>query len=283
MILDALKDSLIDSLKLIPFLFIAFLIIEIIEHKLNKKNLNIISNSGKIGPLIGGVLGIIPQCGFSVMATNLYITRIISLGTLVSIYLTTSDEMLPILISENVGINLILKILIVKLIIGIFWGFLIDFILRKKNKKLKVNYDICNDEHCHCNKNNILKSSVIHTIKIITFIFVITLILNLLMTNVNEDILSKLFLKNNIFSPFIASIIGMIPNCGSSVLLTELYLHDIISFSSIIAGLLTNSGIAFLILFKSNKNIKENIKILLLVYSIGVFSGLLIELFNILF
>ena len=126
--IDIIKDTLIDGLKLIPFLFIAFLIIEFIEHKLDNKSKTIISKSGKVGPLVGGILGLFPQCGFSVMATNLYITRIITLGTLISIYLSTSDEMLPLLISHNTDISIIIKILAIKLLVGVICGFIIDFI-----------------------------------------------------------------------------------------------------------------------------------------------------------
>ena len=134
--IEIIKDTIIDSIKLIPFLFIAFLIIELIEHKLSKKSTQMIYKSGKFGPIIGSILGAFPQCGFSVMATNLYITRIISLGTLVAIYLSTSDEMLPIFLSEKVDLLDIAKILLLKILIGMIVGFIIDLVLRKKEKKI---------------------------------------------------------------------------------------------------------------------------------------------------
>ena len=168
---DVILDTLIDSLKLIPFLFVAFLIIELIEHKVKSKD--IIKKSGKYGPVIGGLLGLFPQCGFSVLATNLYVTRIITLGTLISIYLSTSDEMLPLLISYNVKASLILKILLIKLIVGILYGFIIDLILRKTRKKDSTTYDICESEHCHCEKG-ILKSSLVHTFKTVLFVLIVT-------------------------------------------------------------------------------------------------------------
>jgi len=281
-IIHILKHSFLDVLKIVPFLLIAFLIIEFIEHKLSKKSKKMIEKSGKLGPLFGGVLGIIPQCGFSVIATNLYITRIISLGTLISIYLSTSDEMLPILISEKAEIHIILQLLLTKFIIGMLAGFIIDFIVRKynkkNNKKIKENYSICKDEHCHCEKENLFLSSLKHTIKTTLFIFVITLILNMMMEYLGNEYISKIFMKDSIISPFISSLVGLIPNCGSSVILTELYLNNVISLSSIIAGLLTGSGVAILVLFKTNKNLKENVLILGLVYFIGSFSGLIIEI-----
>lgn len=277
--LDVVKDTLIDGLKLIPFLFISFLIIEFIEHKLSAKNKKMISKSGKFGPIIGGILGIFPQCGFSVTATNLYVTRIISLGTLISIYLSTSDEMLPILISEKAPVLTIIKILGIKLLIGIFCGFFIDLVLRKDKKKENITYDICKDDDCHCKeKDNIFLSSLIHTLKTLGFIVLITFILNIIIHYVGEDYLSNLFLKNSLLSPFITSLIGLIPNCGASIIITELYLNRAISLGSTIAGLLTGSGVALLVLFKTNKNLKENLKIMGIIYIIGVFFGIIIEL-----
>lgn len=277
--LDIIIDTLLDGLKLIPFLFIAFLIIETIEHKLTSKTKDIISKSGNFGPLLGSALGLIPQCGFSVVATNLYITRIISLGTLISIYLSTSDEMLPILLSEQAPLKTILFILAIKFIVGLISGYIIDFILRKKTKKDSINYDICHDEHCGCNHgHNILKSSIIHTLKTILFLVIVIFILNIIFEYFGEHYLKTLFLKGSFIAPFISSLIGLIPNCGASIMITELYLKGALSFGATISGLLTGSGVAILVLFKSNKNIKENLFILSIIYSIGVLSGLLIEL-----
>lgn len=279
---DIVIDAIIDNLKLIPFLFIAFLIIEFLEHKINNKNKKIITKSKKFGPIIGSLLGVFPQCGFSVMATNLYITRIITLGTLISIYLSTSDEMLPILLSKNVDIKIIVKILLTKVIIGIIYGIIIDLIINKiRKKKENENYQICDDEHCHCEKG-IIKSTIKHTLNITLFIFITTLIINILFTYIGEEYISKIFLKNTIFGPFITSLIGLIPNCGASVIITELYLNNAISFASLISGLLTGSGTAIIILFKSNKNIKENLGIIALLYLLGAISGIIIEIITLL-
>lgn len=276
--LHILEHSFLDSIKLLPFLFIAFFIIELIEHKLSDKSKKVISKSGKYGPILGSLLGLIPQCGFSVVATNLYITRILSLGTLISIYLSTSDEMLVILLSRNASISTILPLLGTKFIVGLISGFIIDFLLRNK-KKEKQTYSICEDEHCGCEEEeNLLKSSLIHTIKTFIFIFIATFIITLVFELFGEEYLSKLLLKDTLISPFITSLIGLIPNCASSVILTELYLSNSINFASIISGLLTGSGVAILVLFKSNKNIKENLTILSLVYGIGVITGIIITL-----
>lgn len=279
--IDILIDTTIDALKLIPFLFIAFLLIEVLEHKLTVKNKNIITKSKKIGPILGAIVGVIPQCGFSVMGTNLYVTRIISLGTLFSIYLSTSDEMLPILISEKADIKIILQIILIKILFGMIYGMLIDLVLRKKNtKQEKTNYEICDKDHCHCEKG-ILLSAIKHTLNIIIFLFITSLIINIIFNYVGQDYLSKILLKNSILGPFITSLIGLIPNCGASVILTQLYLNNAISLPSLIAGLLTGSGIAIIVLFKENKNIKENIFIVFLLYSLGVISGLILEIINI--
>ncbi|MCI5835440.1 MAG: arsenic efflux protein [Firmicutes bacterium] len=276
---EIILDTLIDSLKLIPFLLVAFLLLEYIEHKMNKKTEKMIQKSGKFGPFIGGILGIFPQCGFSVMATNLYGARIITIGTLISIYLTTSDEMLPILISKNVEISVILKIILVKLLVGITVGFICNLILKKSKNDIEA---FCNEEHCDCN-HSIFKSSLKHTINILLFILVFSFILNTLIYYIGEDKLSSLFTQNIFLGPIISSLIGLIPNCASSVIITELYLDSIISAGSMLSGLLTGSGIALLILFKINDNLKENIKILSIIYLVGVVTGIIMNLFNVIF
>lgn len=276
---EVILDTIIDSLKLIPFLLVAFIIIELLEHKLNNKTKNIITKSKKVGPIIGSLLGVIPQCGFSVMATNLYITRIITLGTLISIYLSTSDEMLIIMISEKVQLSLILKILLIKIFFGIVYGLIIDKIINKKKKDKETNYELCDEEHCDCN-HSILLSAIKHTLHITLFIFIITLIINTIFTLLGDNYLSKILLNNSIISPFITSLIGLIPNCAASVILTELYLNSTISLGALIGGLLTSSGSSLLVLIKNNKNKKENLSIILLLYTLGVLSGIIIELMS---
>ena len=273
---DVILDTLLDSVKLLPFLFVAFLLIELFEHKFSEKTKNRLSNSNKFGPVIGSVLGIIPQCGFSVVATNLYSTRIITLGTLIAVYLSTSDEMIPILIAEKAPVNLLIKILAIKLIIGMIFGIIIDLIIKKKEME---DYHICEDEHCHCDDDKILIATLKHTINVFIFVFVFTFVINLIMEYGGNNLLSKLLLKDNMFAPFLTSLIGLIPNCAASVILTELFLNNAITFSSLISGLLTGAGLGLLVLFKTNKNRKESIYILLTVYTIGVIVGLLLELF----
>lgn len=285
--LEIIKDTLIDGVRLLPFLFITYLIMEYLEHKTGEKTKNIIQKSGKLGPLWGGILGIFPQCGFSAAASNLYAGRVITLGTLIAIFLSTSDEMLPVLISENAPIGIILKILAIKLVIGIIAGFIIDFVGQAITKKKVENRTeeieeeighICEHEHCHCEEGGILKSSITHTLNIFVFIIIITFILNIIIHFFGEENLSNLILNMPIIGPIIAGIVGLIPNCAGSVILTQLYLENIISIGSMIGGLLVGSGIGILILFRVNKNVKENLKILGLLYAIGVICGIVIDL-----
>lgn len=276
--LDVILDTLLDGLKILPFLWMAFLLIELVEHKFYRQSQKIVEKSGRLGPLVGGLLGCFPQCGFSVMATNLYVTRIITLGTLISIYLSTSDEMLPILLSHGSDMDVIFRLLLTKLIIGIVCGFIIDLLFIKKQEQ--HIHELCEQEHCHCDKG-IISSSLKHTFNTLLFIVLVSFLLNIVMYYGGEEYLMSIFKKNNFLSPFLASLIGLIPNCATSVVLTELYLSGILSFSNVIAGLLTGSGVAILVLFKANKNLVENIKILLLIYFIGSFSGLFIEVIKI--
>lgn len=277
---DIIIDTLVDALKILPFLFITFLLLELLEHKLSNKTKNVISKSGKVGPIIGSLLGVIPQCGFSVVATNLYITRVISLGTLFSIYLSTSDEMLPIMLSQNVSFKTILVVLLIKVIAGMLFGFIIDLVIRKNNKN-KYDYHICEEEHCHCD-HGIVKSSLKHTFNIIIFIIGVSFILNVVFLYCGNDLISKIFMKDTLFGPFLGSLVGLIPNCGASVILTEMFLKGAINLGTCMAGLLTGSGVALLVLFKSNKNIKENLCICLTLYLIGVLVGIFIEFIGIL-
>lgn len=278
-ILEVLQDTAIDTLKLLPFLFITYLIMEYIEHKTSNKIRETIKKSGRFGPLFGAVVGIFPQCGFSVSATNLYAARVISLGTLISVYLATSDEMLPILLTESVPIATILTILGIKLFLGIVAGFIIDFVANviKKEEEEKIE-EICEHEHCHCDKG-IFSSALKRTINIAIFIFVITLILNGIIKFIGEDKISHFISSNVILGPVIAGLIGLIPNCASSVILTELFIEKVISMPILISGVAVNAGVGLLVLFKTNKNVKENISIVGLLYGIGVIAGIILELF----
>lgn len=276
-ILDVLKDAVIDSVKILPLLFLTYLIMESVEHHTSKKLQNAVSKAGKVGPLLGSVLGAIPQCGFSGAAANFYAGGIISLGTLLAIFLSTSDEMLPILISESVSVILIIKILALKIIIGIITGFLVDAITKRK-KTIDLNHgidEICKHEHCNCN-NGIFKSAVKHTVQIFGFILAVTIVLNFAIAMIGVDNLSNLILNKPVIGELLSGLIGLIPNCSSSVIITKLYLNNAMGLGALISGLCVNAGVGLLILYKVNRNLKENIKITGILYIAGVVAGIII-------
>ncbi len=286
MIFDILLDTLLDAVKLLPFLFITYLIMESIEHRTSQKTRRIMKNSGKWGPVLGGALGMFPQCGFSAAASNLYAGRVITLGTLAAVFLSTSDEMLPILISEKTGPGTIIRILAVKVFIGIAAGLLIDLFHRRKKKavddELRINH-ICEHEHCNCGEESIFKSAIKHTVQIFLFIVAVSFVLNLLIQFAGEERLAALVSGNSVLGPVIAGLVGLIPNCASSVVLTQLYLEGLLGAGAMLAGLLAGAGVGLLVLYRVNDNVKENIRITVMLYMTGVLSGILIEMSGIVF
>lgn len=279
--LDIILDTLIDSIKLLPFLFVTYLILEYLEHKTGGKAQNVIKKSGKFGPAIGSLLGIVPQCGFSAAAANFYAGKVISLGTLIAIFLSTSDEMLPILISEAAPISLIGKVILIKLLIGMVCGFIIDLFSKFNNKEKNIEKEIehlCEHDHCDC-EHGVVKSAIKHSLNIFVFIIIVSFILNLLIHFIGEDTISSIFNSNKILGPILASFVGLIPNCASSVILTQLNLSGVIPLSTMISGLLVNAGLGLLVLFRVNNNLKENILITTLLYVIGVLSGFILSIF----
>ncbi len=278
--LDVVLDAVIDTVKLLPFLFVTYLLMEWLEHKTSEKTKNIIRNSGKFGPVIGGLLGAVPQCGFSAAASNLYAGRVITVGTLVAIFLSTSDEMLPIMVSEQIQPGSILGILGIKILIGVIAGFAIDSVIGKKQKVEKIEVGIghvCRHDHCHCDKS-VVKSSLKHTAVIMIFIFVISLALNMLLFFVGEEALAGFILDRPVLGPVLSALVGLIPNCAASVVITQLFIEGVISFGSMMAGLLAGSGVGLLVLFKVNDNWKDNVKIMAVVYVIGTVCGIAMNL-----
>lgn len=293
-LLEVLADTLIDSVKLLPFLLVTYIVMEYLEHKTSDKTRDIIKKSGKFGPFAGSLLGAFPQCGFSAAASNLYAGRVITMGTLISIYLSTSDEMLPILISEQVSAGVIIKILAIKIVIGMIAGFVIDWVairskVRKRNHEVNAEMDVemeaeishmCEHEHCHC-EEGIFKSALKHTFVIMLYIVLISFALNAVISLVGEDALAKVILDAPVIGNLLAGLVGLIPNCAASVVITQLYLEGILSTGSMLAGLLAGSGVGLIVLFKVNDKIKENLKIVGLVYAIGVVTGVAFDLLGI--
>lgn len=290
--LHVIEDSVMDSVKLIPFLFVAYLVMEYLEHRTGEQARKLLAqpdgNQGTsqrshslrkfISPVMGGLFGIVPQCGFSAAAANLYAGGLISLGTLMAVYLSTSDEMLPILLSERVPMGMILQLLLAKAAIGILAGLVIDLLYRHVQTMSDSVHDFCEQEHCHCEKG-ILRSALAHTVKIALFLLAVNFTLNLILHFMGEDVLANLLLDKPVLGPLLASLVGLIPNCAGSVVITQLYLAGSMGLGAAIAGLLTGSGIGLLVLFRVNHHRKENLIILGLLYGIGATAGILIELF----
>lgn len=276
---DVIFDAVIDTIKLVPFLFITFILLELIEHKLSKKNEKVLAKYKKVGPVLGGVLGGFPQCGFSAMAANLFSGRVITMGTLVAIFLSTSDEMLPIMIGEHVNILTIIEIIAFKIIAGIIIGLFVDIIFTRKDKNEKKEiHHMCEEEHCHCDEDGILFSSVKHTLMTALYVLIANIIINSIIYYVGEENLANLLDSGNIFVYFISSLIGIIPNCASSIIITEAYLSGMISIGVCLSGLLTGSGLGILLLFKTNKSLKENLVVLSIIYLVGVVLGIIVDL-----
>lgn len=286
MLTHALTHAFSETLKLVPFLIITYLFMEFVEHKMSDKAKHTIEHSGRIGPLFGALLGAFPQCGFSAAASGLYAGRVITVGTLISVYLSTSDEMLPIFISEQVPITDILKILGLKVVIGMTAGFWLDFVVcrlpsRKGHDRHHEIGHMCEHEHCHCDEDNIIKSALTHALKITLFIFIVTAALGFVIEVIGEDTLAGFITNKPIIGQLIAGLIGLIPNCAASVVITQLYLQGALSFGGMMSGLLVGAGVGLLVLFRSNDDMKKNLQILGILYGYGVFFGVLIELLGI--
>lgn len=278
---EIIMEAGIDTLKLVPFLFITYLLMEWLEHRTGSRTLAAIRRAGKAGPLFGGVLGIFPQCGFSAAAANLYAGGLITAGTLVAVFLSTSDEMLPIFVSEAVPIGTIVKILAAKMVIGILCGFVFDLLwhgVLRKEMRYKNIHTMCESEHCKC-EEGIFVSTLRHTVQISVFIFLVTFVLEIILEGVGEEALSRLILDQPFIGECIAGLIGLIPNCASSVVITQLYLESVIGAGPMMAGLLTNAGVGILVLCRMNRRrIRHNLGIIAYVYLAGVAWGILIDL-----
>ncbi len=293
---DIVLDALIDSLKILPFLFVTYLLMEYLEHKTEEFSSKIVERTEYFGPLWGGLLGIVPQCGFSAAASNLYAGRVITLGTLIAIYLSTSDEMVPLFISERVPLPTMIRILAIKAVIGIIAGFIIDAVVhyyhrirgRALNDPMRIE-ELCEKEHCHCDDDedggflSIAKSALVHTMHIFIFVLIRSLVLGAAIEIIGKANMVNLLKSNPIISHLLAGLIGLIPNCAASVIITELYLDHMITLGTMMSGLLVGAGIGLLVLFRVNTEKKEDFNIALLLFLIGTVSGLLIDVLKISF
>ena len=278
-VLHALLHALIDTLKVTVFLFLTYLVMEFLEHHSGKRSENVIKKAGRLGPLAAGFLGAIPQCGFSAAAAGLYAGRLITRGTLIALFLATSDEMLPIMISgvaEGKMLPLeLLSVLGIKIVGGIIIGFLIDLLWEKGNTEHEIE-EFCTHEGCNCGHDGIWLSALKHTLKIALFVLISTFAINLIIEFVGEDNLGTLMRNIPVLGELIAALFGLIPNCAASVVITNLYIGGTITAGQMLAGLFTGAGVGVLVLFRTNRNIKENLLLTLILYVSGAALGLTI-------
>ncbi|MBR6302165.1 arsenic efflux protein [bacterium] len=292
---EFLKEALIDSLNLVPLLFIIFVLLEVLEHYFAKKKHLVVFWMKKIGPLFGSLFASLPQCGFSVIASTLYVRRILSRGTILAVYLATSDEAIPVIMAEPSKGYLILPIILVKVFVAIIVGYLVDlFVGYQANDPLPLHKENeCHHEHehegCDCNHHPKKLREAIrtkgfwwhptkHTINIFIFILIVSVILGYLMEVVGtEENLAKYCLMNSPLQPLLVSLLGLIPNCAVSVAMTLLFLKNTISFGSLIAGLSTAGGLGLLILFTKNNDKKDTAIVLTILVGVSTIVGLILQ------
>lgn len=298
-VLDVVIDALKDTAELIPFLFATYVVISLLDLFASDKTTAAIQRAGHAGPLIGGVLGVVPQCGFSAMGASLYADRIVSLGTFVAVILSTSDEMLPLLLAEHVEVGLLARILVTKAVLGVILGFAIDLVLRVvlgRTSLAGVDESDAGEEQdedagldpsaysCDCGCGEplirgqtawwVVVNSAYRTFQVVVFIFVVSVLLNALIALVGEDALASFLSGNAVVATLVSGLVGLVPNCAASVVLTQLYIDGVLGFAPMIAGTLVAGGAGYLVLFRMNGNMRENAAIVGIVYALGVCAGL---------
>ena len=271
-----LLHGALDSLKLLPFLFLTYLLMELLEHKAGEQVKSAVSRAGRAGPAIGGTLGLIPQCGFSTALSGLYAGHVITPGTLLAVFLATSDEMLPIFIGKGIPATRILTVLGIKLAIALAVGFLTDLLLRGKLREMHVE-DLCEEEGCHCERG-VLRSALHHTLHIFIFVLIINVLLTGCVELIGEERIGSLVNSVPVLGTVVAAVVGLIPNCAASVAIATLWTKGIISGGAMLAGLLTGAGAGLLVLFKTNKHPKENLLFLATLLGTGIVCGCLLDL-----
>ena len=276
-VLDVVLDALLDSVKLLPFLFLTYLFMEFLEHNAGDKTRAALTRAGRVGPLVGASLGLLPQCGFSAAAAGLYAGRVVTVGALLAVFLATSDEMLPVFIGEGVSPRVILTVLGCKFVIALLVGFAADLIVRRRPEEQGM-VDLCQQEHCHCEKG-ILRSALHHTLHIFLFVLIINLALGATFAAVGEERVAALMNGVPVLGECVAALVGLVPNCAASVAIATLYVRGVISAGAMLAGLLTGAGAGLLILFRTNRHhLRENLLIVLALFVAGVAFGSLFDL-----
>lgn len=299
-----LLDSVIDTLELVPFLFLTYLAMEAIEHSAGGRMQRVVSSSGKLGPVVGSLLGALPQCGFSAMAATLYSGRVVTVGTLVAVILSTSDELIPVCLAQGFQLGRLSSILLFKVVMGLVVGLAVDAVLRVLHRtgdgRLHI-HELCVREHCHCDDEDddedevpgghhhghgkwaIARSALVHTLQVTVFIFLITLACGLVMEGMGTDVLATALGDHPVRATFLAALVGLIPNCGASVAITELYLEGVLAPGPMMAGLLTSGGLGLLVLYRTNSDVRQNLIVTAFVYAVGVVCGLAVASLGIIF
>lgn len=281
-LLDVFIYSIKHAALIIPFIFISYLLIEYVTHKHSEKINGWLSKKGKYGAFIGSALGIVPQCGFSTTVATLYSRRIVTIGTLFAVLISTSDEAILLFIRYPEKLHILALLLVTKFVVAASIGLAIDkFLPNIVSSENEAQEYI--EESCKCCNHNIWKSSIKHTLFVFGFLFVFTFLFKGLIVLIGEDNLESFLLGGSIFQPVLASLVGLIPNCASSMIVTNLYLEGTLSFSSMLAGLISNAGIGIIVVFRNNKKMKENIKILGILFIVAVAVGMLGSFIEMLF
>lgn len=318
MLVDVIADSVLDTLELVPFLFVTYLAMEALEHSTEGRMQGLVARAGHAGPVVGALLGAIPQCGFSAMAATLFSGGVVTAGTLVAVILSTSDEMVPVFLAHQEPVGRLLAIVLLKVVVGIVVGLLLDAVLhavRHVGSPEPHIHDLCERAHCHCEEEEdekeedekdepaqlpageashahhhhghghwaIVRSAAVHTVQVTGFILLVTFLFGLLIEVMGEDSLAQLLGSHPVRATFLAALVGLIPNCGASVAITELYLDGVLGAGPMVAGLLASGGVGLLVLFRTNNDVRQNVAVTVFVYAVGVVVGLLVSASGILF
>lgn len=298
--LNVFLDSALDTLELLPFLFLTYLAMEVLEHSAEGRMQQLVASSGRLGPVVGSLLGALPQCGFSAMASTLFSGRVITVGTLVAVILSTSDELIPVCVAQGVVVGRLVSIILAKVAIGLVVGLALDVVLRGLHRSGDGHthiHELCEREHCHCDEDDaqggehrhahgrwaIVRSALVHTLQVTVFIFLITLACGLVIEGMGTDALATVLGNHPVRATFLAALVGLIPNCGASVAITELYLDGVLSTGPMLAGLLTSGGLGLLVLFRTNADMRQNLLVTAFVYAVGVIVGLFATSLGIIF
>ena len=313
LLVDVLADSVIDTLKLIPFLLVTYLAMEALEHFASNKVKDAVEHAGAAGPVVGALLGALPQCGFSAMAATLFSGRVVTAGTLVAVILSTSDEMIPVFVAHQQPAGRMLSIIAIKVVLGIVAGLLLDLVLRLLHRAGDGHthiHELCEREHCHCGEADeldeehrdrdrhgdhhdhhehghhhghghshhgawgIVRSACVHTAQVTAFIFLISLLFGLIIEGLGVDSIRSTLAYHPVRATFIAALVGLIPNCGASVAIAELFLDGTLATGPMLAGLLSSGGVGLLVLWRTNADARQNVYVTLLVYVVAVLAGL---------